>query len=77
MFENHVPVTTQDRTEKRGCILCWEDKGVVVEAMGVEEWGVHMRAHFKDEGYWVCGGEGECMQPRGGCRVEKCRGVHC
>lgn len=57
---------------------------MVVEAMGVEEWGVHMRAHFKDEGYWVCGGResvcsrgedvgwrsvGGCIVSGGGLRV--------
>ncbi|KAF2470876.1 uncharacterized protein BDR25DRAFT_354823 [Lindgomyces ingoldianus] len=37
------------------CLICWEHKGVWVEPMDINEWALHTRKHFKDDGYQMRG----------------------
>jgi hypothetical protein len=44
--------------------------------MGLEQWGAHMRSHFKDGEYWMCANrETGAMQSRWRCATRECRGV--
>jgi hypothetical protein len=74
MFESHVPATRLDHSDRKSCLLCWEDKRIWVEPMKAEAWGVHMRKHFKEDGYQVCKKPGtQLMQSRNACPAKKVR----
>ena len=72
-FESHVPATRLDHTDRRSCLLCWEDKRIWVEPMNLEVWGAHMRKHFKEDGYQICGNRTQLMQARSKCPAKKVR----
>jgi hypothetical protein len=46
----HVPTKTNDGSDRRSCVTCWEYGGLWVEQIGLDAWGVHMRVHFDEEG---------------------------
>jgi len=77
LFQNHVAVTKNDASNRRSCVICWEERGRWVEPMGLEEWCVHVRKHFEQEGYWACMDRTtKCMAGRWVCKAQKCRGIH-
>ncbi|KAF1964807.1 hypothetical protein BU23DRAFT_50298 [Bimuria novae-zelandiae CBS 107.79] len=78
-FECHVSTERLNKSDRRSCVICWEDKGVFVRPMDLEEWGGHMRVHFKEEGYWMCSKAGNTtkMVRKHDCPSKTCKGVHC
>ncbi|KAF2662603.1 hypothetical protein K491DRAFT_753164 [Lophiostoma macrostomum CBS 122681] len=77
LFESHVPATRLDHSDRRSCLLCWEDKQIWIKPMNVEEWGAHTRKHFKEDGYQICTKtDGETMQARSSCLAKKCTKIH-
>ncbi|KAJ4286114.1 hypothetical protein N0V90_013463 [Kalmusia sp. IMI 367209] len=78
-FECHVAAQRLDKSDRRSCVICWEDKGIWVPPMVLEDWGEHMRVHFKDEGYWMCSTKGDAtgMASKYDCPSKKCQGIHC
>lgn len=78
-FESHIPAQRLDKSDRRSCLLCWENKGIFMPPMSLEEWGEHMRGHFKDEGYWMCSTKGvnSAMANKYDCPSKKCKGIHC
>jgi hypothetical protein len=78
ILQSHLPAGTRDQTERRSCLICWEYEGVWAGAMDEEEWGKHVRRHFKEDGYWVCEtstGRNRMVDKRK-CMAKKCKAVH-
>ena len=78
-FECHVAAERMDKSDRRSCVICWEDRGIFAPPMALEEWGKHMRAHFKEEGYWMCStkGSNSGMANQYDCPSKECKGIHC
>ena len=78
VLESHLPATTKNGIERRSCLICWEYEGIWAGAMDEEQWGKHMRRHFEEDGYWVCGSEnnGSYMVDRDDCKARNCKAVH-
>jgi hypothetical protein len=78
ILESHLPASTKDQTERRGCLICWEYEGVWAGVMDQEEWGKHVRRQFEEDGYWVCetGRSRRQMVDKEKCKAKRCRAVH-
>ncbi|CAG8959584.1 hypothetical protein HYFRA_00001486 [Hymenoscyphus fraxineus] len=62
--------------ERLACWICWEYEERWVGLMAPEEWYLHQRRHFKDEGFRVCVGKTGGMQRRRNCMVKNCPKIH-
>jgi hypothetical protein len=68
--------TREGEGENLSCWICWEYEEKFVEPMGVEEWYLHIRNHFRNEGFRVCVGKTGGMQRRRNCGVKSCPKIH-
>lgn len=77
-WESHTGTATIDGEKKEllGCWICWEYDGKWVKPMFVEEWYLHLRKHFRTDGYRVCKGKVGAMQRRRNCMVGNCPKIH-
>lgn len=75
ILKSHLPASANYGAGRRGCLICW---GVWAGATDDDEWGKHMRRHFEDDGYWICGIENSkrYMMDKGDCKARKCKAVH-
>lgn len=62
--------------ELLGCWICWEFDGQWCKPMFVDEWYMHMRKHFKVDGYRACKGKVGAVQRRRNCAVSNCPKIH-
>ncbi|KAH8682871.1 hypothetical protein BGZ60DRAFT_398863 [Tricladium varicosporioides] len=67
---------SQGGNERLSCWICWEYEEKFVGGMGVDEWYVHLRGHFRDEGFRICRGKTGGMQRRRNCVVKGCPKIH-
>jgi hypothetical protein len=78
---NEVDLETGEATrrgdgESLSCWICWEYEEKFVEPMGAEDWYLHMKKHFKDDGFRICVGKTGGMQRRRNCGVSSCPKIH-
>ncbi|TAQ90689.1 hypothetical protein B7494_g958 [Chlorociboria aeruginascens] len=62
--------------ELLGCWICWEYEDKWIQPMRYEEWYLHLKTHFKADGYVVCRGVKGAMQRRRNCTFTKCPKIH-
>lgn len=74
--EQHGDEEDTNGEEKLSCWICWEYEEEFQEPMSSEEWYIHMRGHFRDDGFRVCIGKTAGMQRRRNCRVKNCPKIH-
>jgi len=77
-WESHTgsAMVNGERKELLSCWICWEYDGKWQKPMFVEEWYMHLRKHFKTDGYMVCKGKVGAMQRRRNCGVLNCPKIH-
>ncbi len=78
-WESHIPaqeVLGRVAGELLSCWICWEYDEVWVKPMVADDWYMHMKKHFKDDGYRICKGKTGAMQRRRNCGVKHCPKIH-
>jgi len=77
-WESHtgVAVINGEKKELLSCWICWEYDHTWVKPMLPDEWYLHMRKHFKVDGYRPCKGAAGAMQRRRNCSLTTCPKIH-
>jgi len=79
-WESHVavkePMLGGLHGEMLSCHICWEYDQKWVKPMMVDDWYMHMRRHFRVDGYRSCRGKNGAMQRRRNCGVRHCPKIH-